>query len=537
MTSDNLTYHEAEAILRQMAGPTGWNSPDLSGLSVALVQAQAVDAAGPGTAEVSRAAPINRRWTANTFRNLVESAPDAIMIFDDDGAIALVNAKAERLFGYRRAELLGQSLGLFVLAAAPDQRARAWWRGRQSAIELQGRRKDGRLFPIEVNLSPLETETETLITSTIRDISDRKRLEARYRNLVEGIPAVTFLAALDEAGNELYVSPQIEQLLGFSQQEWLDDPVLWYTRLHADDRERWHIEFAQTCATAAPFRSVYRFVARDGRIVWVQGEAQVVRDSAGRPLFLQGVAFDITDRKAAEDALRRSRDELEHLVHRRTEELARANRELQSAVKEKESLLKEIHHRVKNNLQIVSSLLNLQSASIQDAQTLQAFRESQNRVRSMSLIHEKLYQSSNLAGIAFAQYVRDLAAYLFRSYGVHDSHIRLTTNIGDDVLTLDRAIPCGLIVTELISNSLKHAFADGRAGEVTISLHADSDGVRVLSVSDDGVGLPEGLDLEQTPSLGLQLVRTLASQLETTLDVRRHPGTSFTIRFREPPIN
>src|SRR5207248_10196304 len=123
--------------------------------------------------------------------------------------------------------------------------------------------------PVEISLSPLQTPDGLLVVGTIRDVSERRRaeallrkMEARYRSLVEGIPAVTFMAALDEGANELYVSPQVEELLGFSQKEWLEDPVLWFKQLHPDDRERWHLDFAKTCATAAPFRSVYRFLAR-----------------------------------------------------------------------------------------------------------------------------------------------------------------------------------------------------------------------------------------------------------------------------------
>ena len=169
---------------------------------------------------------------------------------------------------------------------------------------------------------PLRTDAELLIVASIRDVSERKKaeaqfrkMEARYRTLVEEIPAVTFMAALDEGRNELYVSPQIEALLGFSQKEWLDNPVLWYTQLHPDDRLRWHIEFAHTCATGDPFRSVYRFIARDGRTVWVHGEAKVVRDDDdGRPLFLQGVAFDLTGVKQAEEDLKHLNRTLEQRV-------------------------------------------------------------------------------------------------------------------------------------------------------------------------------------------------------------------------------
>ncbi len=155
------------------------------------------------------------------------------------------------------------------------------------------------------------------------------KAEARYRSLVEEIPAVTFMAALDEGISELYVSPQIVDLLGFTQQEWLDDPVLWHRQLHPEDRDRWHLEFARTCAMAQPFRSVYRFLARDGRVVWVLGEAMVVRDQAGRPMFLQGVAFDITERKNAEEQLKLLNQSLGQLVAERTAELERSNKELE----------------------------------------------------------------------------------------------------------------------------------------------------------------------------------------------------------------
>ena len=148
--------------------------------------------------------------------------------------------------------------------------------------------------------------------------------------------------SLEQEDNELYVSPQIETLLGFSQKEWLEDPILWYRQLHPDDRVRWHTEFAQTCAAGRHFRSEYRFLARDGRVVWVHGEAQVVRDEQGNPLYLQGIAFDITGRKQAEEALRKAHDELERRVSERTAELARANAILQQEIRERERVEEEL---------------------------------------------------------------------------------------------------------------------------------------------------------------------------------------------------
>src|SRR5579884_3472359 len=182
---------------------------------------------------------------------------------------------------------------------------------------------------------PATTARSYSLAATSVHVETKLRLaEARYRTLVEQMPAITFMAALTEGINELYVSPQIEALLGFSQKEWLENPILWYTQLHPDDRERWHIEFARTCATGEHFRSEYRFLARDGRVVWIHGEAQVVRDAAGQPLFLQGIAFDITEKKRAEEMLYRLNAELERRVQERTAELERANLALASQAQE-----------------------------------------------------------------------------------------------------------------------------------------------------------------------------------------------------------
>ena len=180
--------------------------------------------------------------------------------------------------------------------------------------------------------------------------------EAKFRALVERIPAVTFMASLEAGVPEIYVSPQIETLLGFTQQEWLDNPILWYERLHPDDRKHWHDEFARTCATGVQFRSEYRFLARDGRVVWVHGEATVVRDEAGRPLFLQGIAYDITENKRAEGVLRRSRDELELLVQERTAELARTNEALQAEV--------QVRRRAEEQLQYYAGELQERNAQL-----------------------------------------------------------------------------------------------------------------------------------------------------------------------------
>jgi two-component sensor histidine kinase len=200
---------------------------------------------------------------------------------------------------------------------------------------------------------------------------------------------------------------------------------------------------------------------------------------------------------------------------------------LQEAIRTREVLLKEIHHRVKNNLQVIASLLALQSDAIKDPEELVLFQESQDRVKSMALIHETLYQSSNLARCNFAQYLDTLTAHLLQSYGA-PRHITLHCDTGDVFLDLDTAIPCGLILNELLSNALKHAFPNGQEGEVAVTLHAEPDSL-TLSVRDTGVGFPIGLDFRHTDSLGLQLVGMLTEQLDGTITLERTNGTTFTL--------
>ncbi len=166
----------------------------------------------------------------------------------------------------------------------------------------------------------------------------------RYRELLEQIPAVTFIASLEEGGKELYVSPQIETLLGFSQREWLENPVLWYSQLHPDDRARWQADFARTCSVGTDFRSEYRFLSRDGKIVWVLGQAKIVRDSDGRPIFLQGMAYDITDHKRVEEERKKSHQELERRVDERTRDLVQANLALNEEVAERRRAEEERRH-------------------------------------------------------------------------------------------------------------------------------------------------------------------------------------------------
>ncbi len=215
-------------------------------------------------------------------------------------------------------------------------------------------------------------------------------------------------------------------------------------------------------------------------------------------------------------------------------ERKRAEEQIKASLREKEALLQEIHHRVKNNLAIISSLLELQSNTIRDKPARAAFQESQHRIRAMARIHEHLYRSQDLARVDMAQYIRGVVNYLSQSYRAYA--ITLRVDVSDVTLGIDQAIPCGLIINELVSNALKHAFPPGqerpenRPHQVRVALRL-ADGQYKLVVSDNGAGLPANLKIEDQKSLGLRLVNILSRQLKGALKVDREGGTTFSLTF------
>lgn len=372
--------------------------------------------------------------------------------------------------------------------------------------------------------------------SAVHDLGDHsKRAEARYRALVEQIPAVTFMAALDEGGNEMYVSPQIEALLGYSQKEWLDDPVLWFSRLHPDDRDLWNREFARGIATGGPFRAECRVIARDGRIVWIHGEARLVRDDQGRPLFLQGIAFDISEIKRAEQELREA-----HEQKIRNERLAAVGQ-----------LAASIGHDLRNPLAAVRNAHYYVSRRLAGTE----FAKDARIAQMLAVIDKELAVStkiiSDLLDFARERKAHRVACPLAPL--VDDAisivpvikHVQITNELTDTlpVLDLDRD-QLRQVLVNLIQNAAE-AIPTDRAGQVLISGEAAGTEVRI-TITDNGDGIPpENLQKIMEPlfttkprgtGLGLAIVNNIVKRHGGTLEVRSQPhiGTTFTIRLPRP---
>ena len=268
---------------------------------------------------------------------------------------------------------------------------------------------------------------------------------------------------------------------------------------------------------------------KDGAEIPIEIGLNPIRTAEGD--FVLSSVTDIGERKRAdrerEDLTRQLKAlnaELEERVRSRTSQL-------QSSLEEREVLLQEVHHRVKNNLQVISSLMNMQARHLRDGTGRRALEECRDRVGAIALIHEKLYQSKDYAHVSFSDYARSLVNEIFVALGVSPSRIALRVNIAPASLTVDKAIPCGLILNELITNALKHAFPGGRRGTLSVELANTADDTIVLSVADDGVGMPADTPAANPGSLGLQLVSTLVEQLDGSLEVVRGRGTTFRISF------
>ena len=390
----------------------------------------------------------------------------------------------------------GQSADV-VVWEGKNQITNRWYTNADRAI----RWKDGRYVHLQI---------ATDITELKQAADAIRESEERYRNLFDSVPVGIYRST--PAGRFLDGNPALIKILGYPDQA---------TMLAANIRERYVDKSVREEELGVleqdDLISNYRLQLRryDGAIIWVQDSSNAVRNSSGEVMYYYGRLEDVTERVLAEQTL------------------LEAENNLKALVREKDVLLAEVHHRVKNNMQVIASLLNLQASQISD-ETLQAvYQESRTRINSMSLIHEQFYRSKEFARIEFEPYIDQLVTSLCSAYDVDPAQVQFHFAADNVYIDLERAIPCGLLLNELITNSLKYAFPDGREGKIWITLLPENN-TMTLKFCDNGIGLPAYLDLENPKSLGLQLVRLLVNHdLQGTLDISTSQGnsTTFSIKF------
>jgi PAS domain S-box-containing protein len=488
--------------------------------------------------------------------DLIEGSVDPLYIIDPEGKIKDINKAVELVTGYSRDQLIGTDFSDYF--TDPDK-AKAGYEEvsregfvKDYPLEILHKNRDttpvlynasiykdekGRtigVFAAGMDISQLKTDEEELkehmdsLEITVKnrtdelihandllkiEIKERKKMEKdlresekRYSITLDGVN--DGLWDWDVSSGDVFFSNNYYKMLGYDPGEFPANYESWRLLVHPDDIDPPGKQLQEILELRRGFEIDLRMKHKSGKWLCVSTRGkEIEKDSTGNPKRIVGTLRDRTDR-------------------------ANAEKKIKESLEEKEILLKEIHHRVKNNLMIISSLLNLQSSYIKDKTSQDAFKESQNRAKSMALIHEKLYQSTDLKRIDFGDYISSLATKLFHTYNADPSLIKLKINAENILLDINTAIPLGLIVNELITNSLKHAFPDGKPGKINVNFHTQDDHYE-FTVKDNGIGFPEDLDYQNTDSLGLQLINSLTSQIDGEIELDRNNGTEFKIKFPE----
>lgn len=366
--------------------------------------------------------------------------------------------------------------------------------------------------------------------------------EAKFRHIAENAKDLIYRYELFPVRRFSYVSPSATSITGYTPGDHYADPDLGLKIVHEDDRPLLASVFSDPDVLSRPL--VFRWRRKDGQVIWIEQHNRPVYDGEGRLIAIEGIARDVTERKQMESEILSLNRELEQRVAERTEELRKANvllreevaqrkkaeEDLKKRLDERTVLLRELYHRVKNNMQVIISLMNLQLRKIEDPAVRHLMEETRNRVRAMALVHEMLYKSENLSEINLARYIPLLANQVFSSLENKSQKVRKIVEAEDIMVTLDKAIPIGLILNELITNSLMHAFPEGRAGTLGIRVQK-KDHTVAIRVSDDGTGIPQDVNWREPSTLGLRIVMSLVGQLKGTIDLDRRQGTAFSIEF------
>jgi PAS domain S-box-containing protein len=456
------------------------------------------------------------------YRTLIERANEGIFIIQDE-VIPFANPKALEIIGYSADELARKHFLEFV---HPDDREDTMDRYQKrihgeiidSVTYSRIIDREGIIHWLEINAVVITWNGRPATLNFVTDITRRKiaeealrESEKKYRSMIENIHAAVVLHNPDTSIR--LINETALDLLGLTYEEAIGriapHPSWHFLRENGDILPLAEYPVNQVLATQKPLRNLLLGILqpRSQDMVWVLVNADPESDENGAIIAVLVSFTDITERKRSEAALVES-------------------------LREKELLLKEIHHRVKNNLQTISSILYLQSLTTDNEEQVSLLKDARSRVISMGLIHQKLYQSADIAHIPFMDYIRSLIDFLEESYGVDPEKIHTLVDVRPPNLTmeLDTGIPCGLIINELVTNALKYAFHGRDSGTIRIGMTLE-DQQYILTVSDDGVGIPAALDLSTTKSLGMTIVNDLVSQLDGTLEIIRQPGATYRIQF------
>lgn len=462
-------------------------------------------------------------------RMLIDSSLDMICASDRQGRITEFNLAAQRTFGYTLDEILQQPVS--ILYARPEDRDRITdedlYKNGSFTGEVINKKKNGELFTAYLSASVLKNDRGEVIGAmgVSRDISLLKQAEEELRASEERLIAQSskLNAVIESSSHVIWTIDRSYCVTSFNKNFAEHMRIRYGVKAHvglnmisgdtvtSNEYNKFWIEKYERVFKGYSDYFETKLIDKFGNLVWREIYLNPILNEKGEIVEISGIGHDITEKKLAEEKIRQS-------------------------LQEKEILLKEVHHRVKNNLQVISSILNLQSSYVKDPGTLNILKESQNRIKSMAFIHESLYQTKDFTSINFSEYVVNLANNLIHSYSNVENEINLKLDIQNVFLNLDLAIPCGLIINEIVSNALKYAFVEASGDEaIEINMSLIDENLE-LEIADNGRGLPPEIDFRNTESLGLQLVVTLTDQLNGTIEMDNSNGTRYRIIFKQNQV-
>ncbi len=465
-----------------------------------------------------RAAQLALVESEKRYRSVVEDQTELICRYEPDGKLIFVNEAYCRYFEKRKEDLLGSNF--LVLLPEEDRKVVKKYIGsfkpghETSSIAHRVIGPDNSIRWLEwTDRAIIDEHGEVIGFQAVgRDITTLRSAYQQLQNsrqrlsyLLSSSPAVIYTCEPGGDFGATFISENVIKQTGWRPQDFIDSPSFWMDHIHPDDLEN-VMENSKQILTTGHMSHEYRFLTKSGAYLWMRDELITIRNERGNPQELVGSWIDITERRNAEEKIK-------------------------SSLKEKEALLQEVHHRVKNNLQIMSSLLDLQSSEVKDPEDAVQFQDAQGRIWSMALAHEKLYLSENLSEIPMDEYITDLALDVVTSYSTFHEGAQVVSDVEPISLGIDKAAPCGLIVYELVSNCMKHAFPGRRPGLITVIIIMIDDLHINLIVKDDGVGLSAPKDLSQAKSFGLRLVFNLVEQLDGTVAITASNGTEVDIKI------
>lgn len=488
-------------------------------------------------------------------KEILQGLPDAVIIVDATGHVRMANDAATALLGYREEELVGRPAATICPGAGGGILSIVAGRegGREQAAAYRETffvTKDNRSIPVEYACSCLSGNGDPQFICVASDLTARRKAERRRSAQYAVVHVLSEFRELNNTLTEIMkvICESIDWTLGEIWQIDPDNAVLrlsfiWNSpRANAAEFEAFsrQISFAQ--GEGLPGR-----VWKSGKPAWIADVTQDLgfcRRDAALAMGLHGAfAFPIRLRDDAigvmvffsEDPQEPDDDLLEMFDTLGLQiggyiERKRMAEQAAKALKEKEILLREVHHRVKSNLQVIISMIRIQAAHAKNAALSEAFMEIGNRIRAMALVHERLYHGNDLSSINFTDYIKSLVRELALSQGAAQREINVIAESGSVYLAVDKAIPCGLIINELVTNSLEHAFPDGGKGEIRVILETSEKG-HELTIKDNGIGIGEGFDLGGIKTLGLQIVATLIKQMNGSCELKSAAGTEFHICF------